>query len=339
MIIANVVFFAGTFFEGAPKWLPVIPLALSLICLFFIVTEFLFYGETLDPFFPKRTSHNVVAKYNATGTAKKRIIVSGHVDSSYEWRYTYLGGPPLITTVIGGAVAGIVIALVAEIYSVATGNTGSLLIDILRWVMLAWCILFTAAIFFLNYKLPVEGANDNLTGSVASIAVMKYLKDNDIRFEDVEVWTLLTGAEEAGLRGAKAFAKAHKKELEDMETVFIGVDTLRDYDFYAIYSRDMTFTVKSDPQVCALLKQASLNAGLDLPYKAIFLGASDAAAMTQGGAHATTLAAMNPGPPKYYHTRDDKADILNLKTIEKGVEIALEATFLFDEKGLMKNYD
>ena len=124
--------------------------------------------------------------------------------------------------------------------------------------MLAWCILFVAAIFFLNYKLPVEGANDNLTGSVASIAVMKYLKDNDIRFEDVEVWTLLTGAEEAGLRGAKAFAKEHKKELEDMETVFVGVDTLRDYDFYAIYSRDMTFTVKSDAQVCALLKQAAM---------------------------------------------------------------------------------
>jgi hypothetical protein len=102
MIIANGVFFAGTFIPGAPSWLPVIPLALSLICLFFIVTEFLFYGETLDPFFPKRTSHNVVAKYNAKGTAKKRIIVSGHVDSSYEWRYTYLGGPPLITTVIGG---------------------------------------------------------------------------------------------------------------------------------------------------------------------------------------------------------------------------------------------
>ncbi len=77
----------------------------------------------------------------------------------------------------------------------------------------------------------------------------------------------------------------------------------------------------------------------DVFVRCVFAGASDAAAMTQGGAHATTLAAMNPGPPKYYHTRDDKADILNLKTIEKGVEIALETAFLFDEKGLMKNYD
>ena len=84
MIIANGVFFAGTFFTNAPKWLFIIPLALSLICLFFIVTEFLFYGETLDPFFPKRTSHNVVAKYNAKGTAKKRIIAIHVLCASFD---------------------------------------------------------------------------------------------------------------------------------------------------------------------------------------------------------------------------------------------------------------
>lgn len=338
MIIANALFFAASFIDGAPSWLPVIPLALSVICLFFIVTEFLFYGETLDPFFPKRTSHNVVAKYNASGTAKKRIIVSGHVDSSYEWRYTYLGGPPLITTVIGGAVAGIVIALVAEIYAVVTGGFDGMLVDILKWVMLAWCVLFVAAIFFLNYKRPVEGANDNLTGSVCSIAVLKYLKDNNLRFEDVEVWALLTGAEEAGLRGAKAFAKEHRKELEGMETVFIGVDTLRDYEFYAIYSRDMTFTVKSDPRVCALLKQAALNAGLDLPFKAIFLGASDAAAVCKAGFAGATLAAMDPAPARYYHTRLDTGDNLDLKSIETGLNIMLESVFLYDEQGLTETY-
>ncbi|HBL40318.1 MAG TPA: hypothetical protein DDY98_01590, partial [Ruminococcaceae bacterium] len=166
MILANLLFFIFGF--------SVVSLAVSALCLFFIVTEFLFYGETLDPFFPKRTSHNVVAVRKPKGEIKKRIIVSGHVDSSYEWRFTFLGGPKLITLVIGGAVVGIVIALVAEIYCVATGNLmttpDNLFVTVLKWVMLAWCILFFAAIFFLNYKLPVEGANDNLTGSLASMA-------------------------------------------------------------------------------------------------------------------------------------------------------------------------
>ncbi len=330
MIIANVLFFFLN--------IPVVSLVLSLICLFFIVTEFLFYGETLDPFFPKKTSRNVVAKYNAKGTAKKRIIVSGHSDSSYEWRYTYLGGPPLVTTVIGGAVVGIVLALVAQIYSIAAGSPDNLFMDIMKWVLLVWCVLYAFAIVFLNYKNPVEGANDNLTGTVASMAVLKYLKDNDLRFEDVEVWALLTGAEEAGLRGAKAFAKQHKKELEDMETVFVGVDTLRDFDFYAIYSRDMTFTVKSDERVCALLKQAALNAGMDLPFKSIFLGASDAAAVCKAGFAGATLAAMDPAPARYYHTRLDTGDNLDLKSIETGINIMLEAVFLYDEQGLTTEY-
>jgi len=144
MILANLLFFIFGF--------SVVSLAVSALCLFFIVTEFLFYGETLDPFFPKRTSHNVVAVRKPKGEIKKRIIVSGHVDSSYEWRFTFLGGPKLITLVIGGAVVGIVIALVAEIYCVATGNLmttpDNLFVTVLKWVMLAWCILFFAAIFF-----------------------------------------------------------------------------------------------------------------------------------------------------------------------------------------------
>ncbi len=329
MIIATVLFFFD---------LAIVSLAMSLVCLFFIVTEFLFYGETLDPFFPKKTSRNVVAKYNAKGTAKKRIIVSGHSDSSYEWRYTYLGGPPLVTTVIGGAVVGIVLALAAQIYSIAAGNPDNTFMTVIKIVLAVWCVLYLAAIFFLNYKKPVEGANDNLTGTVASMAVLKYLKDNDLRFEDVEVWALLTGAEEAGLRGAKAFAKQHKKELEDMETVFIGVDTLRDFDFYAIYSRDMTFTVKSDERVCALLKQAALNAGMDLPFKTIFLGASDAAAVCKAGFAGATLAAMDPAPARYYHTRLDTGDNLDLKSIETGINIMLEAVFLYDEQGLTTEY-
>ena len=48
-------------------------------------------------------------------------------------------------------------------------------------------------------------------------AVLKFMDDNDMRFENTEVVAFFSGSEEAGLRGAKAFAKEHKKELEDIE--------------------------------------------------------------------------------------------------------------------------
>ena len=157
---------------------------------------------------------------------------------------------------------------------------------------------------------------------------------HDIRFENTEVWVVLTGSEEAGLRGAKAFCKAHKDELGDVETVFVGLDTIRDYDFMAIYSRDLTGTVKNDESACALVKEAAKQNGLDMPYKSVFFGATDAAAVTQSGMKAVSIAAMDPAPARYYHTRLDTADNLDIKTIEAVLGVALETAFLFDEKGL-----
>ena len=46
------------------------------------------------------------------------------------------------------------------------------------------------------------------------------------------------------------------------------------------------------------------------------------------------IAAMDPAPARYYHTRLDTHENLDLKTIEAGVDICLETVFLFDEKGL-----
>ena len=40
---------------------------------------------------------------------------------------------------------------------------------------------------------------------------MKYLSDNDIRFENTEVVCMLAGSEEAGLRGSKAYFDAHPR--------------------------------------------------------------------------------------------------------------------------------
>lgn len=329
MIAAIFLFFFG---------MSAIALALCALSLIFAIVEFLLYKKLLDPFFPKKTSHNVVAVRKPKGEVKRRIIFSGHADSANEWRFTYYGGSKLLVPIIGLSFVGILLGLVLGIWAVAAGHAFSAAdsgaLNVMRYVFLAWIPILFTALFFENKKRPVMGANDDLTGCFISMAVVKYMQQHDIRFENTEVWVVLTGSEEAGLRGAKAFCKAHKNELSDVETVFVGLDTIRDYDFAAVYSRDLTGTVKNDAGACALVKEAAKQTGLDLPYKSVFFGATDAAAVTQAGMKAVSVAAMDPAPAKYYHTRLDTADNLDIKTVEAVLGVALETAFLFDEKGL-----
>lgn len=339
MIVAAALFFAAQFFGIIPLFYAVV--ALAVFCIFFAVTEFVFYNETLDPFTPKKESYNTYGIRKASGETKRRIIFSGHADSSMEWRFSYLGGPKLLILTLGGGVAGLVYTAGASIFmAVKTAAdpafAESMTVDILSYIMLGFIVFYIPVIFMYDKKRVVEGANDDLTGCFTSIAVLKFMQDNDIRFENTEVVALCTGSEEVGLRGAKDFVKKHAKEFSDVETVFIALDTIRDFDHMAVYNKDMSGVVKNNPEACNLIKKAAETEGYDLPYRTVSLGATDAAAVSKSkcGIKAASFAAMDPAPARYYHTRLDTHENLDLKTIEAGVGICLETAFLFDEKGL-----
>jgi hypothetical protein len=326
--------------------LAVVGLALSALALFFVVTEFIFYKPVLDVFFPKKTSGNVYGVRKASGETKKRIILSGHTDSAFEWTYTYKGGRPAVAGIIVTAVISILLGLAGNIYamihfggafgSIVWGHEGNIALRIIAVVMYITVPVLIAALKFCDYKRPVVGANDDLTGCFISCAVAKFLSDNDIRFENTDVAVLCAGGEEAGLRGAKAFAKANKDILfeDGVETIFVGLDTIREPEFFDIYEKDMTGMVKNDRRVAELIQSAAKTVGLDIHIGTIALGSTDAAAMSQAGIPASSIVAMDPTPARYYHTRLDDADNLSAQAIDYGVKIALETVFLYDEKGI-----
>lgn len=324
----------------------VIGLVLSAVTLFLVLAEFIFYKPVLDVFFPKKTSGNVYGVIKAKGETKKRIILSGHTDSAFEWTYTYKGGRPVVALIIVTAVISILLGLGANIYgiiyfdgafgSVVWGQGGNIALKILAVAMYLTVPILIMALRFCNYKMPVVGANDDLTGCFISCAAAKFLHDNDIRFENTEVAVLCAGGEEAGLRGAKSFAKENYDMLhqDGVETIFVGFDTIRELDFLDIYEKDMTGMVKNDRRVAELIQKAAKEVGFDVPIGTISLGATDAAAMSQAKIPASSIVAMDPTPARYYHTRLDDADNLSAQAIDAGVKIALETVFLYDEQGI-----
>ena len=321
--------------------LPAVSIALAVISLLMIVFEFIFYLPVLDVFFPKKTSGNVIGVRKASGETKRRIIFSGHTDSAFEWTFTYLGGRPMVMTVIITAVVAVLLLIGGGIYALiakegmvwSSDNTVLKVLAVISYVTVPVLI---GGIFFTNFKRPVMGANDDLSGCMVSAAVLKFMDANNIRFENTEVCAVFAGGEEAGLRGSKAWAKAHAEEMKNdgVETVFVDFDTVREHEFMAIYDKDMTGVVKNDIRVAKLVQQAAKNVGYDVPIKAIELGSTDAAAISQAGLPATAFTAMDPSPARYYHTRLDTEDNLDPKTVEIGLKIALETAFLFDEQGI-----
>ena len=317
--------------------LPIVSFVLTSVALVCLFCEFLMYWEFYDKLFPKATSHNTVGIRRASGETKQRIIFSGHVDSSHEWTYTRLGGAPLLYTV---GVYGVISMLYVFVSSILIGFkiVSPEIAETLKYIQIAAIPGGILVLFFVNFRITVEGANDNLTGAIGSVAIMKYLQDNDIRFENTEVIAVAAGAEESGLRGSRNYVKKHKEEFGDIPTIFVGLETFRDYKNISICARDMTGTVKMDPKVCKLVKKAGQMADVDLPYISVFIGASDAAAVQKRGIPAVTLAAMNPGPPRYYHTRVDTSENMDMKTVEKCLDIALNTLFIYDEQGLKEEY-
>ena len=330
-IIATVLFF----------FKPGIGFLLTILGFIPLVLEFLMYKRFLDPLFFGHPSHNVMATRKASGETKKRIIFVGHSDSQYEWILNYkLGGTGMKLFLIP-AVVGLIVCCIASLIKFiavdvkgitsAGAETFFLVVGI---VLCVFIVPYVGFLFFQSYTKSVPGANDNLSGCLTSMAVAKLLAESDVRFENTDVCVLLTGSEEAGLRGAKAYAEAHEKELKEIETVVVACDTMRDLEYMAVYDRDLSGTLKHDKQAKELVKKAALNCGYDIPYSSIYLGACDAAAFTQKGIKATGFAAMDPTPPRYYHTRLDSPETLIPEALKVGTQVLLETAFLYAEEGL-----
>ncbi|MGN0528206.1 MAG: M28 family metallopeptidase [Eubacterium sp.] len=318
---------------------PLISVILIAAGLAIVLAEFGFYKKIIDPIFPEKTGHNVTAIKKPAGEVKRRIIFNGHPDAAWEWPVNYaLGGVGFEGHAILCGVGAVYYAVISIIYIIKNGvsfGAASVTDPVVKAGLIGLIFVpFLIGLYFMvNYKKVVDGANDNLSGCYMGIAILKALKDEGIELENTELGVVLTGSEEAGLRGAKAWCEAHKDDFKDVPTFIISYDTIHDPKFLMTNYRDLNGTVAADKDVSDLFMEAAKS--IDVPCKKGWVpplgGATDSAAFAQAGFRATGITGLNHKLEDYYHTRRDTYDNMNEEGLANCFAASVKALEMFDE--------
>ena len=350
----------GAFIAFASFYLsPIASLAISAFLLLFALTHIFYYSHLLDPLFPKDQSQNVYAVIPPkSGEAKYNVILSAHMDSSWCWLHSYKN-PNTMMIKTGLGVLSVVILMIVSIVTIILEASTSISFmalskvfanmsansysgkDIAIVIMYCLPVLCLPGFYFLTQylsydkKIAAPGAMDNLSGVAMSIEVIKHFQNSEDEIaKDAKFIVLGTGAEESGLIGAMAFAKAHKddKELVTDNTYAINLDSFRDMEHFNVVKKDTLQFIPFDKELIELSKQAIENCNLQSHIIENPVGGSDSTAFAKAGIKTITLNAQDPRPTDYYHTTNDGMDNLNIDTLEKGFDVVVELIRLIDNK-------
>ena len=304
-------------------WLSIVFGAAALLLFLF---QFVLYRQIVDPLFPEKESLNVTAVRPCTGEVKQRIFLSGHIDAAWEFPLNYYFGGVVFEIPGVMAVLGVVFYILLGVCSACGAG---------HWTQIAglWGLLFVP--FFLlvgctyDPRRVVDGANDNLTGCMMGIAVLRELERLGVSLENTELGVILTGSEEAGLRGAKAWCRAHEKDYRDVPTGILCFDTIHDPKQLMVNRKDLNSTVASDEALADGFLRAAEEMKVPCRRGRVPLmgGSTDSAAFTQGGFRSIGITGLSHKLEDYYHTRRDSYDNLD----EAGLENCYLAVLRFIE--------
>ena len=312
---------------------PWLSLVFGGIAFLLFLFHFVFYRQVLDRLFPEKESVNVTALRPCTGTVRRRVFLNGHTDAAWEFPLNYRFGGivfeiPGVTALIG-VLGYMALAVCALCRAGAWTDTAA------RWGLLLLPFFLLLALT-CDPKRTVDGATDNLSACFMGIAVLREMERLGVQLESTEVGVILTGAEEAGIRGAKAWCKAHARDYSDVPTYIVSFDTIHDPRQLMVNFRDLNGTVKADRALGEAFLRAAQKAQVPCKRGLVPLmgGATDSAAFTQGGFRSVAVTGLNHKLEDYYHTRRDSYDNLDAEGLENCYKATVTMLREFDSGAL-----
>jgi len=210
---------------------------------------------------PHGQSQNIIGRppqSSAPGKAEKKLILMGHYDSA---PVSLLYLPSMVKNFrqsllisLGLMVLAVIVALLEVL------GLGRPFVTWIRWLLIIYFLAqaLLSSVDYLRYGYT-NGASDNATGAAVAIATAARLWREPIPGWDVEV--VLTGAEEVGMVGARAYYLAHKQELSPQHTYVLNFDNIGSGRLQVITrTGSITDVVYDNPLVQAALEVAATSA-------------------------------------------------------------------------------
>lgn len=326
-----------------------------LATLVWLVCSVFLYKTWFDFAFKQEVSQNVYGEVlPPSGKYDYTVIVSGHTDTSWNWKHSAVtkhmpGGPVSAFVKMGiGIVAFLFIfmsaatvfitelcMLTAESMTLSQLETLLGVVETLPDFSIALYILIPLFVipgcFFItlwadkNPRTASPGAMDNATGIGIAYAVTKYYKENPDKMPaNCRIIDFNCGSEEAGLRGSIAFTRSHKGEDILKNCWNINVDSIADKDHFQVVHGDTWQFTRFDETLCGMLYDAIKEAGIEKPGDiANPVGGCDSTPFTKAGVRSVTFAAQNPILTHYYHTFYDVPERFEKETVGLGLDIVL----------------
>jgi hypothetical protein len=175
---------------------------------------------------------------------------------------------------------------------------------------------------------PTAGANDNASG-VATVLRLAERYGGDLEHLDVHV--LLTGAQEPGAQGMRAWLRRHRKELDAETTIVLNVDEVGQGDVRYAVREGPLLALRQHTQLRQLCEQIAEEDAGEGRYGAQPLSArrpSDGWAARTRGLPAITISC---GPAPDHHRPTDTPDRIDPRALDRAFGFCSELIELIDE--------
>ncbi|HEY7075747.1 MAG TPA: M28 family peptidase [Solirubrobacteraceae bacterium] len=180
---------------------------------------------------------------------------------------------------------------------------------------------YAAAMADIGSSPPVPGANDNLSGVAALLAVARSLARRPPA--DTRVILLSTGAEEAFLAGMERFVARHRATLAPARTTFLCLESVGSPRLLLLDGEGLLRLHRYPPEPSATLARLAEAHGipLDPPFRLRF--ATDGQVPLRAGYPAAALVSLDwYRAPSNYHWPSDRPENLALDTVAAAARLA-----------------